>query len=129
MTFNQRVVSSNLTIFTIYSYRLMDKPSGYGPDIAGSSPAGSTIYGLLSQSVEKVGSNPIKFRFESEVTHQYIHLVLDGLRAVLITRYTLSDSTGVDHTWGLGLHEVVASLAPRKTGGFDSHNLHHFIGN
>ena len=43
LTFNQRVVSSNLTIFTIYSYRLMDKPSGYGPDIAGSSPAGSTI--------------------------------------------------------------------------------------
>ena len=29
------------------------------------------FYGLLSQQAEEVGSNPIKFQFESEVTHQY----------------------------------------------------------
>ena len=34
-----------------------------------------TTYGLLSQSVEEIGSNPIKFQFESEVTHQYAALV------------------------------------------------------
>lgn len=75
----------------------MDRVSGYEPADKRSNRLWDTIYGLLSQSVEEIGSNPIKFRFESEVTHQYIHLVLDGLRAVLITRYTLSDSTGVDH--------------------------------
>ena len=31
-------------------------------------------YGLLSQSAEEVGSNPIQFRFESEVTHQYVQI-------------------------------------------------------
>ena len=71
LTFNQRVVSSNLTIFTIYPIRLANKPRGYGPRIEGLNPSWGTIYGLLSQSVEEVGSNPIKFRFESEVTHQY----------------------------------------------------------
>ena len=69
LTFNQRVVSSNLTIFTIYPIRLANKPRGYGPRIEGLNPSWGTIYGLLSQSVEEVGSNPIKFRFESEVTH------------------------------------------------------------
>ena len=37
-------VGSNPINPPIYSYRLMEKPSGYGPDIAGSNPAGSTIW-------------------------------------------------------------------------------------
>ena len=49
LTFNQRVVSSNLTIFTIYPIRLVKKPRGYGPRIEGLNPSWGTIYGLLFQ--------------------------------------------------------------------------------
>ena len=36
----------------------------------------------------------------------------------------LWETWALEVLWGMGLHEVVASLAPRKTGGFDSHILH-----
>ncbi len=34
----------------------MEKPSGYGPDIAGSNPAGSTIYRLAAWK-DELGEN------------------------------------------------------------------------